>query len=167
MIRATDDLLAKYFNTGLAENNVKIIDTATGTGTFITALLDRISPAKLEHKDLNELFANEVGVLPYYVSNLNIEYTYWRKVNTYLEFPNICYTDTLDNSYYAVDAHGQAELTNHLTEENAKRLYPKIDRRIRETSTKESKALRKKYEYMYLRFTAGQWIVLITKMAAS
>jgi predicted helicase len=184
MVRTTDDLLAKHFNTGLAENNVKIIDPATGTGTFITALIDRIPPAKLKYKYLNELFANETGILPYYVSNLNIEYTYWQKMEAYLEFPNICYTDTLDNSYYAVDAHGQAELINLLTEENAKRLqcqneskisvvignppynanqknynnqnanrpYPKIDKRIRETFTKESKARKKKYEDMYLRF---------------
>jgi predicted helicase len=184
MVRTTDDLLAKHFNTGLAENNVKIIDPATGTGTFITALIDRIPPAKLKHKYLNDLFANEVGILPYYVSNLNIEYTYWQKMDAYLEFPNICYTDTLDNSYYTVDTHGQSELTNLLTEENAKRLqnqneskisvvignppynanqknynnqnanrpYPKIDRRIRETFTKESRAQKKKYEDMYLRF---------------
>jgi predicted helicase len=184
MIRTTDDLLAKHFNTGLAENNVKIIDPATGTGTFITALIDRIPPAKLKHKYLNELFANEVGILPYYVSNLNIEYTYWQKMDAYLEFPNICYTDTLDNSYHTVDTHGQAELINLLTEENTKRLqnqneskisvvignppynasqknynnqnanrpYPKIDKRIRETFTKESRAQKKKYEDMYLRF---------------
>ncbi|MDR1219263.1 MAG: N-6 DNA methylase [Treponema sp.] len=130
MVRTTDDLLAKHFNTGLAENNVKIIDPATGTGAFITALIDRIPPAKLKHKYLNELFANEVGILPYYVSNLNIEYTYWQKMGAYLEFPNICYTDTLDNSYYTVDAHGQAELINLLTEENAKRLYHQNESKI-------------------------------------
>ncbi|MDR1286657.1 MAG: N-6 DNA methylase [Treponema sp.] len=130
MIRTTDDLLAKHFNTGLVENNVKIIDPATGTGTFITALIDRIPPAKLKHKYLNELFANEVGILPYYVSNLNIEYTYWQKMDAYLEFPNICYTDTLDNSYYIVDIHGQPELINLLTEENAKRLQNQNESKI-------------------------------------
>jgi hypothetical protein len=40
MYLGTDDLLARLFNTGLAENNVKIIDSATGTGAFITALFD-------------------------------------------------------------------------------------------------------------------------------
>jgi predicted double-glycine peptidase len=36
--------------------------------------------------------------------------------------------------------------------QNANRPYPKIDKRIRETFTKESKAQKKKYEDMYLRF---------------
>jgi hypothetical protein len=106
MVRVTDELLAKHFNTGLAEKDVTIIDPATGTGTFITELIEYIPPQKLKEKYLNELFANEVGILPYYVSNLNIEYIYWQKMNEYLEFPNISYTDTLDNAYYKLDPFG-------------------------------------------------------------
>jgi predicted helicase len=130
MVRVTDELLAKHFNTGLAEKNVRIIDPATGTGTFIAELIDYISPSKLKEKYLHELFANEVGILPYYVSNLNIEYIYWQKMNEYLEFPNICYTDTLDNAYYKLDPYGQAELIETVSEENAKRIRAQNETKI-------------------------------------
>ena len=184
MVRLTDELLAHHFNTGLSERNVRIIDPATGTGTFITELIEYIPPQKLKEKYLNELFANEVGILPYYVSNLNIEYIYWQKMDEYVEFPNICYTDTLDNAYYKLDPYGQADLLEAVSEENAKRIkaqndtkisvvignppynasqknynnqnanrdYPKIDKRIRQTFTAESKAQKKKFEDMYFRF---------------
>ena len=122
MVRVTDELLAKHFNTGLAEKNVTIIDPATGTGTFITELIEYMPPSKLKEKYLHELFANEVGILPYYVSNLNIEYIYWQKMNEYVEFPNITYTDTLDNAYYKIDPFGNMELIDAVSEENAKRI---------------------------------------------
>lgn len=132
MVRITDSLLYKHFNTGLAENDVKIIDPATGTGTFITEIIDFIPPQKLKDKYLYDLFANEVGILPYYVSSLNIEYTYWQKMNEYKEFPNICYTDTLDNAYYTsnMDKHGQLHFLNLLTEENSKRLIKQNESKI-------------------------------------
>ncbi|MDR2953068.1 MAG: N-6 DNA methylase, partial [Treponema sp.] len=184
MVRVTDELLAKHFNTGLAEKNVTIIDPAAGTGTFITELIEYIPPQKLKEKYLNDMFANEVSILPYYVSNLNIEYIYWQKMNEYLPFPNICYTDTLDNAYYKLDPFGQSELLDFVSEENIKRLkaqneskisviignppynanqknynnqnanraYPKIDKRVRETFTVESRAQKKKYEDIYFRF---------------
>ena len=52
---------------------------------------------RLEHKYLNEIHANEVAILPYYIANLNIEYSYHQKTGRYLEFPNLCFVDTLDN----------------------------------------------------------------------
>ena len=36
-------------------------------------------------------------ILPYYIANLNIEYTYKERMGRYLEFPNLCFVDTLDN----------------------------------------------------------------------
>ena len=47
--------------------------------------------------DLNEIHANEVEILPYYIANLNIEYTYKELTGDYLGFPNLCFVDTLDN----------------------------------------------------------------------
>ena len=38
-----------------------------------------------------------MAILPYYIANLNIEYTYKEKTGQYLEFPNLCFVDTLDN----------------------------------------------------------------------
>ncbi len=97
MIRGTDHLLQKHFGRSLADKNVQILDPATGTGTFITNLIEYLPQDKLEHKYLNELHANEVAILPYYIANLNIEYTYREKTGQYLEFPNLCFVDTLDN----------------------------------------------------------------------
>ncbi len=97
MIRGTDYLLQKHFGRSLADDNVQILDPATGTGTFITNLIEYLPAKCLEHKYRNEMHANEVAILPYYIANLNIEYTYREKTGQYLEFPNLCFVDTLDN----------------------------------------------------------------------
>ena len=97
IIRGTDHLLQKHFGRTLADNNVQILDPATGTGTFITSLIDYLPADRLEYKYLNEIHANEVAILPYYIANLNIEYSFREKTGKYLEFPNLCFVDTLDN----------------------------------------------------------------------
>lgn len=136
MIKATDELLSKHFNTGIAEKNVKILDPATGTGTFIADIIDYIPPNKLEYKYLHEMFANEIGILPYYVANLNIEYTYWQKMKAYKEFPNLCFMDTLDNSEYKSNVgsrgknKGQINFLEVLSEENSKRMAEQNNSKI-------------------------------------
>ena len=97
IIRGADYLLQKHFGKTLADDNVQILDPATGTGTFITTLINHLPADRLEHKYLNEIHANEVAILPYYIANLNIEYTYQQRTGRYLEFPNLCFVDTLDN----------------------------------------------------------------------
>ena len=97
IIRWADHLLKKHFGKTLADENVQILDPATGTGTFITSLIDYLPAGGLERKYLNEIHANEVAILPYYIANLNIEYTYREKTGVYREFPNLCFVDTLDN----------------------------------------------------------------------
>ena len=97
IIRGTDHLLQKHFGKTLADDNVQILDPATGTGTFVTNLINYLPADRLEHKYLNEIHANEVAILPYYIANLNIEYTYQEKTGRYVEFPNLCFVDTLDN----------------------------------------------------------------------
>ena len=97
IIRGTDWLLQKHFGKTLGDRNVNILDPATGTGTFITNLMSHLSADRLEYKYLNEIHANEVEILPYYIANLNVEYTYKELTGHYLEFPNLCFVDTLDN----------------------------------------------------------------------
>ena len=97
MIESTDYLLHKHFNKFLEDKNVEILDPATGTGTFICDIIDYLRKEKLEYKYRNELHANEVAILPYYISNLNIEFTYTQKMGSYAEFTNLCFVDTLDN----------------------------------------------------------------------
>jgi predicted helicase len=98
MIEAADWLCQKHFGKALIDKHVEILDPAVGTGTFITELIEhfRGQSTKLRYKYQEELHANEVAILAYYVANLNIEATY-ATVNGYEEYPNPCFVDTLDN----------------------------------------------------------------------
>ena len=97
IIRGTEWLLQMHFGKTLGDKNVNILDPATGTGTFITNLMNHLPADRLEYKYLREIHANEVEILPYYIANLNIEYTFKELTGHYLEFPNLCFVDTLDN----------------------------------------------------------------------
>ena len=99
MIESTDALMHQHFGKLLISRGVEILDPATGTGTFITDLIEHFkhNPAELKYKYQNELHCNEVAILPYYIANLNIEFTYSQIMNEYAEFPHICFVDTLDN----------------------------------------------------------------------
>jgi predicted helicase len=133
MIESADWLCEKHFGKNLIDREVEILDPATGTGTFITELLEhfRGQPAKLKHKYLQELHANEVAILPYYVANLNIEATYAAITGQYLEFPNLCFVDTLDNVGLHTAQHGsQGALFGGVSEENVARIKRQNGRKI-------------------------------------
>ena len=121
MIRSADELVRRHFGRRIFDKGVHILDPAAGTGTYITDLIDFIPEANLQYKYQNEIHANEVGILPYYIANLNIEYTYKQKMGAYMEFPNICFVDTLDNLSFA-DSRGQSDLIGTLTHENMARV---------------------------------------------
>ena len=133
MIEGADWLCEKHFGRNLADENVEILDPATGTGTFICELLEhfRGQPKKLKHKYQQELHANEVAILPYYVANLNIEATYAAITGEYAEFNNLCFVDTLDNVGLHTAAHGStADLFGSVSEENVARIKRQNGRRI-------------------------------------
>jgi len=129
MIESTDYLLHKHFNKYLEDKNVEILDLATGTGTFITDLIDYLRKEKVEYKYKNEIHANEVAILPYYISNLNIEFTYTQKMGKYAEFENLCFVDTLDNMGFAFTGK-QIDMFAPFTEENSKRIKKQNSKRI-------------------------------------
>lgn len=127
IIRGTDHLLQRHFGRSLADKNVQILDPATGTGTFVTSLIDYLPAARLEYKYLNEIHANEVAILPYYVANLNIEYSYRERTGSFLEFPNLCFVDTLDNMEWKGASGGAVQrqpelLLGAMSEENLLRV---------------------------------------------
>ena len=125
MIQSADWLCHKHFKRGLVDRDVEILDPATGTGTFITELLDhfRGDKNKLAYKYQNEIHANEVAILPYYVANLNIESTYAALTGDYKEYENLCFVDTLDNiSPLGLRTGHQHDLFGSFTEENIKRV---------------------------------------------
>lgn len=129
MIESTDFLLNKYFGKTLADKNVEILDPATGTGTFITSLIDHLPKKDLAHKYKNEIHANEVAILPYYVANLNMEFTFKQKMGYYEEFSNLCFVDTLDN-FGALSFSGKQEGLFGLTSENAERIKRQNSKKI-------------------------------------
>jgi predicted helicase len=133
MIRSADWLCEKHFGKNLVDRGVEILDPATGTGTFIVELLEhfRGNHDKLRHKYKEELHANEVAILPYYVANLNIEATYQAITGQFAEFENLCFVDTLDN----VDALGihsghQFDLLGGMADENMERVKRQNRRKI-------------------------------------
>jgi predicted helicase len=170
MIKSTDSLLHKHFGKVLADKNVEILDPATGTGTFICDIIDYLPQKKAEYKYKNELHANELAILPYYIANLNIEYTYKQKTGNYAEFENLCFVDTLDNTgFHWVGKQGDlfgmsAENAVRIKKQNERKIsviignppynakqenynfqnanrgYKEIDKRIKDTFIKHGKA---------------------------
>ncbi|WP_245267370.1 type ISP restriction/modification enzyme [Methylosinus sp. LW3] len=133
MIESADWLCEKHFGKSLVDKGVEILDPATGTGTFICELLEhfRGQKQKLAHKYKEELHANEVAILPYYVANLNIEATYAAITGQYAEFPNLCFVDTLDNVAGLDKFSGhQEELFGAMSEENVERIKRQNQRKI-------------------------------------
>lgn len=78
IIRSVDDLSKKHFGAGITDEGVHVLDPFTGTGTFIVRLLQSgvITPHDLARKYTNELHANEIMLLAYYIAAINIEATY-------------------------------------------------------------------------------------------
>jgi predicted helicase len=129
MIESTTYLLHKHFGKTLSDKNVDILDPATGTGTFITDIIDHIPKQHLAYKYKNELHSNEVAILPYYISNLNIEFTFKQKMGYYEEFTNSCFVDTLDNTG-ALAYTGKQHSLFAFSSENAERIKKQNAKKI-------------------------------------
>lgn len=176
-IESVDYLLEKYFKKSLSSKSVKILDPCTGTGTYICELIEYLSPLHLEDKYRNDIYVNELELLPYYIANLNIEYTYQQKMGGYVEFDNICWVDTLDNTGTLKETNADLfglsiENTKRIKEQNkigdisviignppynakqenynqqnANRPYKAIDEKIKETYAKYGTAQNKNQVY--------------------
>jgi len=97
IIHSVNDLLIKEFGQTLGSDNVHILDPFTGTGTFITRLLQSglINPKDLPRKYAGQIHANEIVLLAYYIAAINIESVYHSIVGgEYKPFDGICLTDT-------------------------------------------------------------------------
>lgn len=102
ILHSVDDVLKKEFNKGLSDNGIHILDPFTGTGTFITRLLQTgiIKQKDLLRKYTQELHANEIVLLAYYIASVNIENTFHDLMegDDYTPFNGICLTDTFELS---------------------------------------------------------------------
>lgn len=121
IIHSVNDVLKSEFNQTLGSENVHIIDPFTGTGTFITRLLQSglIRKEQLAHKYKHEIHANEIVLLAYYIAAINIESVYHDLMSEdgevdYEPFNGICLTDTFQ-------LHEKEDLVSQLLEANSTR----------------------------------------------
>lgn len=123
IIKSVDVVLREHFGKTLASENVHILDPFTGTGTFITRTLQHLKllmdQGEISYEDIlrkytQELHANEIVLLSYYIAAINIEAVF-DDINgdePYTPFEGIVLTDTfestetedtLDDSFFGVN----------------------------------------------------------------
>lgn len=105
IVKSVDEVLKEHFGRGLDGENVHILDPFTGTGTFIARTLTylnqemkagKITLADITRKYTQELHANEIVLLSYYIAAINIE-SVFDEINGdehYIPFDGIVLADT-------------------------------------------------------------------------
>lgn len=177
IVKSVDVVLRKHFGKTLASENVHILDPFTGTGTFITrtlqylkSLMDKgeITYSDILRKYTQELHANEIVLLSYYIAAINIEAVF-DDINgeePYAPFEGIVLTDTfesteqedtLDDSFFGTnDERLKRQQEKPITaiignppysigqssqnDNNQNISYPKLDQRLAETYVTKSNA---------------------------
>lgn len=170
IVKSVDVVLRKHFNKSLASENVHILDPFTGTGTFITrtlhylkSLMDNgeITFDDILRKYTQELHANEIVLLSYYIAAINIEAVF-DEINgdePYTPFEGIVLTDTfestetedtLDDSFFgtndkrlkrqqekpitAIIGNPPYSIGQNSQNDNNKNIsYPKLEKRLEES----------------------------------
>ena len=101
IVRSVEDLLNREFGASLSNDGVHVLDPFVGTGTFITRLMRNgiIWPEDMKRKYDEELHANDIMLLAYYVAAINIESTYHdlMEAEEYHPFNGIVLTDTFQS----------------------------------------------------------------------
>ena len=180
IIHSVNEVLQSEFGQTLGSPGVHIIDPFTGTGTFITRLLQSglIAPGEMEHKFRHEIHANEIVLLAYYIAAINIEAVYHGlQGGDYVPFEGICLTDTFQMyesddliSHYMPDNSERRKRQkatdirvivgnppyssgqNSANDNNANVAYPTLDGRIRDSYVSRSTAINKNALYdSYIR----------------
>ncbi|MGK9326855.1 DEAD/DEAH box helicase [Aerococcus urinaeequi] len=184
IIKSVDDVLNKYFGKSIASKDVHVLDPFTGTGTFIvrtlTYLKDLMNRGEIKLADIirkytQELHANEIILLSYYIAAINIESTFDEISGKegYVPFEGIVLTDTfestevsdtLDDTYFGTnDNRLKRQQETSITailgnppysagqrsdNDNAANLsYPNLEKRVSETYAKYTDAKMKKTLY--------------------
>ena len=177
MCASVEEVLQREFHTSLSAPGVQVLDPCVGTGNFIVNILRRISGSTLAQKYANDLFCNEIMLLPYYIASLNIEHAYYERTGEYKSFEGICFADTLElaegqqpslfveENTERVEREKAAQIMvvignppynvgqGNENDNNKNRRYPVIDERINKTYAKDSKAtLNTKLYDAYVKF---------------
>ncbi len=164
MCASVEVILKREFGSSLSTLGVQILDPCVGTGNFIVNLIQKhISGGSLACKYENDLFCNEIMLLPYYIASLNIEHAYYERMGQYKSFEGIAFADTLnlegqqmelfsERNTERIQREKQAQIMvvignppynvgqSNENDNNKNRRYPVIDKRVYETYMKESKA---------------------------
>lgn len=117
IIHSVNDVLKAEFGQTLGSDDVHIMDPFTGTGTFITRLLQSglMTPEQIKNKYRGQIHANELVLLAYYIAAINIESVYHGLVGgDYVPFDGICLTDTFQ-------MYEKEDLVDALLEQNSER----------------------------------------------
>ena len=170
IINSAEDLMREEFSSSLGDENVHILDPFTGTGTFITRLLNSkiLSKEQVLRKFNSEIHANEIVLLAYYIACINIEAIYYDlfEEENYVPFTGLVLTDTFqlfeqerdmianllpDNSQRRTEQKNKKikiiignppySIGQKLESDNAANIsYSCLDKRIGETFAKNSKS---------------------------
>jgi predicted helicase len=164
MVRSVEEILQAEFGKSLSDSGVHILDPFTGTGNFITRIMQQIKRSALPHKYANELHCNEIMLLPYYIASMNIEHAYLEKVGQYAPFEGICLVDSFELAEASQHALFTTENTARVRKQKAQeitvvvanppynakqdderdesknRSYPELNARIKETYSHDSTA---------------------------
>ena len=100
ILNSVNDVLKSEFGKTFSDDSVKVLDPFTGTGMFVTRLLQSglILNEKLESKYKHDIHCNDIELLAYYTALANIETTYYEIENNRVPFNNILFTDTFSQN---------------------------------------------------------------------
>ena len=140
ILRITDQALGRYFGKGLASEGVHVIDPFTGTGTFAVRLLQSglVGAQDLLRTYTQELHANEIVLLAYYIAAVNIEAAFhqrWEELGLrpeelgedgYRPFEGIVLTDT-----FQLSEERDAVVPGTLLGANSERAHRQLEQAIR------------------------------------
>lgn len=133
ILQSVEIVLNEKFQCSMNDDGVHILDPFTGTGTFIVRLLRSglIAPDRLLYKYTNELHANEIVLLAYYIAAVNIEETFHDLMQDtkYTPFEGIVLTDTfaLSESIYSGSSSHTVSPSNLLFSANTTRATKQLE----------------------------------------
>ena len=167
MIKSVEAILQREFGKSLSDKGVHILDPFVGTGNFIMRVMREIRKTALAYKYEHELHCNEVMLLPYYIASMNIEHEYLEATGNYKPFEGICMVDTFSDqkeqqlSFFTPENTARVKRQRsspifvvignppynawqmNENDNNKNRKYEEVDRRVRETYSKDSQATNK------------------------
>jgi len=123
IIHSVADILQKEFGRDISDENIHLLDPFTGTGTFITRLLQSglINSRDVARKYTSEIHCNEIVLLAYYIAAVNIENAYHDLLpdaTSYQSFEGICLTDT----FQLGESNDAEKLFSDMFPQNSKRV---------------------------------------------